>query len=67
MAIPKKSPWTHTETVTEEATAQDGGNLGEFYEDCDEARVAGAAPVRDGDPGYGPHLDRDCDGVGCKY
>jgi hypothetical protein len=30
------------------------------------ARAAGAAPVRRGDPGYGPHLDRDNDGVGCE-
>ncbi|MEN0030923.1 MAG: excalibur calcium-binding domain-containing protein, partial [Pseudomonadota bacterium] len=30
------------------------------------ARAAGAAPVRRGDPGYGPHLDRDNDGIGCE-
>ncbi len=30
------------------------------------AHGAGAAPVRRGDPGYGPHLDRDNDGVGCE-
>jgi hypothetical protein len=26
----------------------------------------GAAPVRRGDPGYGSHLDRDNDGIGCE-
>ena len=31
-----------------------------------DARAAGAAPVRRGDPGYGRHLDRDGDGVGCE-
>jgi len=36
------------------------------YRNCSEARAAGAAPVRRGDPGYGPHLDRDNDGVGCE-
>jgi len=36
------------------------------FRNCDEARAAGAAPVRRGDPGYGPHLDRDNDGVGCE-
>ena len=36
------------------------------YANCTEARAAGAAPVRIGDPGYGPHLDRDNDGVGCE-
>jgi hypothetical protein len=29
------------------------------------ARAAGAAPVHRGEPGYGAHLDRDEDGVGC--
>lgn len=36
------------------------------YRNCTEARAAGAAPVRRGDPGYGPHLDRDNDGIGCE-
>ena len=36
------------------------------YRNCSEARAAGAAPVRRGDPGYGTHLDRDNDGVGCE-
>lgn len=36
------------------------------YANCAEARAAGAAPVHRGDPGYGPHLDRDNDGVGCE-
>lgn len=36
------------------------------YRNCTEARAAGAAPVRRGEPGYGPHLDRDGDGVGCE-
>ena len=36
------------------------------FANCDEARAAGAAPVRRGDPGYGPHLDRDNDGIGCE-
>jgi len=33
---------------------------------CAEARAAGAAPVRRGDPGFAPKLDRDGDGVGCE-
>lgn len=36
------------------------------YANCAAARAAGAAPVRRGEPGYGPHLDRDGDGVGCE-
>ncbi|OBX18954.1 calcium-binding protein [Erythrobacter sp. QSSC1-22B] len=37
-----------------------------YYANCAAARAAGAAPVRRGDPGYAPHLDRDNDGVGCE-
>ncbi|MEV0114123.1 excalibur calcium-binding domain-containing protein [Streptomyces sp. NPDC050844] len=37
-----------------------------YYENCDEARAAGAAPLHVGDPGYAPHLDRDGDGVACE-
>lgn len=36
------------------------------FRNCSEARAAGAAPVYRSDPGYGPHLDRDGDGVGCE-
>jgi hypothetical protein len=39
---------------------------GRAFANCAEARAAGAAPVRRSDPGYGPHLDRDGDGVGCE-
>ncbi|WP_232307618.1 excalibur calcium-binding domain-containing protein [Sphingobium chungbukense] len=37
-----------------------------IFANCSAARAAGAAPVRVGDPGYGRHLDRDADGVGCE-
>lgn len=36
------------------------------FSNCAMARAAGAAPVKRGDPGYGSHLDRDNDGVGCE-
>lgn len=36
------------------------------YQNCTAAREAGAAPVSVGQPGYGRHLDRDGDGVGCE-
>lgn len=42
------------------------GSSGGAYRNCTEARAAGAAPVRRGEPGYGPHLDRDNDGIGCE-
>lgn len=37
-----------------------------YYANCTAARAAGAAPVYRGEPGYGSHLDRDNDGVGCE-
>lgn len=37
-----------------------------YFENCDAARAAGAAPVRRGEPGYGPHLDGDGDGSACE-
>lgn len=36
------------------------------FRNCMEARAAGAAPVRRGEPAYSPHLDKDRGGVGCK-
>jgi hypothetical protein len=36
------------------------------FNNCDDARAAGSAPVRVGDPGYGRHLDGDGDGTGCE-
>jgi len=36
------------------------------YSNCDAARAAGAAPLHAGEPGFGPHLDADRDGVACE-
>jgi Excalibur calcium-binding domain len=36
------------------------------YPSCSAARAAQATPIRQGDPGYGRHLDRDGDGVACE-
>ncbi|MCX2179528.1 excalibur calcium-binding domain-containing protein [Streptomyces sp. SKN60] len=41
----------------------DGGSV--YYENCTAARDAGAAPIRRGEPGYRPALDRDNDGIAC--
>jgi Excalibur calcium-binding domain len=32
------------------------------FRNCDAARSAGATPIRRGEAGYAPHLDRDDDG-----
>lgn len=37
-----------------------------YYPNCAAARVAGAAPIRAGEPGYSRKLDRDGDGVACE-
>jgi micrococcal nuclease len=37
-----------------------------YYKNCSAAKAAGAAPVHKGEPGYGKHLDRDGDGIGCE-
>ncbi|MFC5901551.1 excalibur calcium-binding domain-containing protein [Streptomyces zhihengii] len=48
----------------------DGGGSGSggavSYGNCSDVRAAGADPIRAGEPGYGRHLDRDGDGVGCE-
>lgn len=36
------------------------------FRNCDEARAAGVAPMRRGQPGYSPRLDADLDGVACE-
>ncbi|MEU8618102.1 excalibur calcium-binding domain-containing protein [Streptomyces sp. NPDC048623] len=41
-------------------------DVGPPYEDCDEVRAAGAAPLLAGQPGYAEHLDRDRNGVACE-
>lgn len=47
-------------TVSEAIPAQ------RTFRSCAAARAAGAAPLHRGDPGYGPWLDRDGDGIACE-
>ncbi|WP_312126609.1 excalibur calcium-binding domain-containing protein [Brevundimonas sp.] len=42
------------------------GTRQRYYANCSEARAAGAAPIRRGEPGYGAYLDRDNDGIACE-
>ncbi|WP_245581035.1 excalibur calcium-binding domain-containing protein [Paenibacillus ginsengihumi] len=37
-----------------------------MYANCTEARKAGVAPLRKGDPGYSKKLDRDGNGIACE-
>ena len=59
------TPSTTAAPVTQPATTAPP-SPSVYYANCAAARAAGAAPVYRGDPGYGSHLDRDGDGVGCE-
>ena len=48
-------------TRADAATACRGGHVR-----INDRPAKPAAPVRVGDPGYGTHLDRDRDGIGCE-
>ena len=63
---PDPDPDPNRELSTRRTTSS-GSSSGSsvYYANCDAVRAAGAAPIRRGDPGYSPKLDRDGDGVGC--
>jgi micrococcal nuclease len=48
------------------ATSNPAVNPTPYYANCTAARAAGAAPIRRGQPGYRPALDRDNDGIACE-
>ena len=52
--------------TTTEAYVPPTQNEDVYYKNCAEARAAGAAPIRRGQPGYRAALDRDGDGVACE-
>ncbi|GAB3774604.1 hypothetical protein FB382_003791 [Nocardioides ginsengisegetis] len=52
--------------VTHHITDPGDGDGDGSYASCDAARAAGAAPLHRGDPGYGPQLDGDGDGIACE-
>jgi len=41
-------------------------SAGYLYRSCAQARAAGAAPMRRGQPSYNPNLDGDGDGIACE-
>lgn len=55
-ATPQRSPRAQTPT----------GSGTWSYRNCADARAAGAAPIHRGQPGYGPHMDGDGDGIACE-
>lgn len=62
-----RAPAPNTAVSTQNLRAAPAATpAGASFANCAAARAAGAAPVRAGEPGYGRHLDRDGDGVGCE-
>lgn len=49
-----------------QAAAPAAPSTSAYYQNCTAVRQAGAAPIYAGQPGSGPHLDRDGDGVACE-
>ena len=64
-APPVVPPPTEAPTTTVPPTTTTTENV--RYRDCYEAWRAGALPLFEGEPGYGPHLDRDGDGEACEW
>lgn len=56
------APITSPRTVK---TATQPAPTAAFFRNCDEAKAAGVAPIRRGEPGYRSALDRDGDGIAC--
>ncbi|MFF0569436.1 excalibur calcium-binding domain-containing protein [Streptomyces sp. NPDC004041] len=67
-AAPPEPDPAEKPVARDDSTGGSGGSGGTsaYYKNCDAVRAAGAAPIRSGQPGYGRHLDRDGDGVGCE-
>ncbi|MFG2998726.1 excalibur calcium-binding domain-containing protein [Streptomyces sp. NPDC048340] len=61
-STPTPAPGGNGGTTTGGTT---GGGGSVTYKSCAEAKAAGAAPIRRGQPGYSKNLDRDNDGIAC--
>ncbi|MGW6581162.1 excalibur calcium-binding domain-containing protein [Streptomyces globisporus] len=55
-------------TESAQPTEEDASEspAGVYYENCDAARAAGAAPLLRGEPGYRDELDGEGDGIACE-
>ena len=61
---PAAEPEPSTTARTTAATTVRAASV--YFQNCADARAAGAAPLRRGDPGYRDALDRDHDGTACE-
>ncbi|WP_427969603.1 excalibur calcium-binding domain-containing protein [Altererythrobacter sp.] len=62
----RKAGARHCHVKNVAAPPRSSAPAGPYYRNCDEARRAGVAPMRRGEPGYRPALDRDNDGIACE-
>lgn len=53
------------ESVEPEGTAAPATTSTVYYQNCNKAERAGAAPLYPGDPGYSTKLDKDGNGIAC--
>lgn len=60
------APVPSDSTTPGESAAPAAGGAEVTYGSCREAREAGAAPLRRGEPGYSESMDGDGDGVACE-
>ena len=65
-AQPRQGPRSARAPVAKPSEARRAAQPSRAYSDCDAARAAGAAPIYQGQPGYGAHLDGDSDGIACE-
>jgi len=60
------APLAHADPSTTTSPTTTTTGSGVYYKNCKAACAAGAAPIRRGQPGYRPELDRDGDGIACE-
>lgn len=65
-ALPKTAPTATPQPTPAPPAPKPETPSNVYYENCDAVRAANADPIREGQPGYARHLDRDGDGVGCE-
>ena len=61
---PKAKPAPKTTTAPKTTSAPK--SISVHYQNCDDVRAHGVAPIYPGDPGWQAKFDRDQDGVGCE-
>lgn len=61
-----ETPLGEGEDEEEAESEEESESQSVYYDNCTDARNAGAAPISRGEPGYRAGLDRNKDGVACE-